>query len=92
MRIAPELPALVIKEWSHRHQRACLYALVALSIGGLLALALIAGFVYLIMNNHDTSAGVLLGSGAVSLVMGFLVTRLERPLEPAAAKKAAKKK
>jgi hypothetical protein len=74
--IHPELPMTVISEWKVRHARAYAYANHALLIGGILALALIGGFVYLVMNSHGYYAAMLLGAGAVSMVAGFRAARL----------------
>jgi hypothetical protein len=71
-----DLPALVIKEWGYRHRRAFWYAMLALFIGGLLALSLVGGFIYLVMHNHPTAAGSLLGAGAIGMVAGFRAARL----------------
>jgi len=76
--VAPELPALVMAEWGHRHRRAFWYALVSLVIGGVLALSLVGGFIYLVMNDHGGYAGGLLGAGALGRVAGFRSTRLDK--------------
>lgn len=75
--ISPEMPGLVMAEWSHRHRRAFLYALVSLLIGGLLALSLVGGFIFLVMNGRGGYAVTLLGAGALSMVAGFRSTRLD---------------
>ncbi|MGB6156903.1 MAG: hypothetical protein WBH45_01365 [Acidobacteriaceae bacterium] len=77
-RVAPELPGLVVQEWGHRHRRAFIYATTALVAGALLAGALVGGFVYLVMKDHGGYADGLLGAGVLSLVTGFLSTRLDR--------------
>ena len=75
--ISPELPALVLQEWGHRNRRAFWYAPVALVIGGLMGISLIGGFIYLVMNGHVKASVSLLGAGAVSMVAGFVSTRLD---------------
>jgi hypothetical protein len=67
----------VLQEWGHRNRRAFWYALVALVIGGLMGISLIGGFIYLVMNGHVKAAVSLLGAGAVSMVAGFVSTRLD---------------
>jgi hypothetical protein len=62
--------------WAAAHRRAYRFAMLSLLIGGILSLGLIVGFVYLVMQGHTTAAGLLLGSGALSLVAGFRSTRL----------------
>jgi uncharacterized SAM-binding protein YcdF (DUF218 family) len=74
--VSPELPALVMKEWSYRHRRAFWFALVSLVIGGLIGLSLVAGFIYLVMQGHHKAAGLLLGAGALGMVAGFRSARL----------------
>jgi hypothetical protein len=65
-----------MKEWGRSHRRAFLYAFASTLIGGLIALSLIAGFIYLVMQGHSKAAGILLGAGALSMVAGFRSTRL----------------
>lgn len=74
-RFGPELPAQVLQMWAGAHQRAYRYAMLSLAIGGVLGLALIGGFVYLVMNNHGSWAGALLGTGAIGMVAAFLRAR-----------------
>jgi hypothetical protein len=67
---------MVLQIW-HGIQRAdFVYATVSLVIAGMVAFALIGGFVYLVIQGHPKAAGALLGSGALSLVTGFLTMRL----------------
>jgi hypothetical protein len=51
---------------------------VSLVIGGVLALSLVGGFIYLVMNDHGGYAGGLLGAGALGMVAGFRSTRLDK--------------
>lgn len=74
-RVASELPALVIAEWSARHSRRFRYALTSLIIGGVLALSLVSGFVFLVMKDQGKYAAGLLCAGAFTMVAGFLSTR-----------------
>jgi hypothetical protein len=76
-RFGPEMPAKVLRLWGDAHVRAYRYAILSLVIGGLLGLALIGGFIYLVMQGHGTYAGVLQGAGALSMVAGFRSTRLD---------------
>src|SRR6266536_5173104 len=66
----------VTQQWGLEHGRAFRYAMTALSIGGVLGLSLVSGFIYLVMQGHATSAGILLGGGALSMVAGFRSVRL----------------
>ena len=75
-KVSPDLPAHVLEEWSLRHRRAFLYAITALVIGGILGVALIGGFVYLVLTGHGGYAAALLGAGAISMVAGFRAARL----------------
>jgi hypothetical protein len=64
-------------EWSRRHSRAFTYALVSTILGAIVALSLVGGFVYLVMNGHPKSAAALLGAGALGMVTGFRSGRLD---------------
>jgi len=75
--LGKKLPEAVMAEWSSYHRRAFIYATVALTFGGLIALSLVGGFVYLVMNGHPKSAAALLGAGALGMVAGFRSTRLD---------------
>jgi hypothetical protein len=66
-----------MKEWGFRHQRQFLYATLSLGGGILVTLALIGGFIYLVMEGHPEAAASLLGTGALGLVAGFLSSRLD---------------
>jgi hypothetical protein len=66
-----------MEEWGSWHHRQFLYAALSLGGGILVALALIGGFIYLVMEGHPEAAGSLLGAGALSLVSGFLASRLD---------------
>jgi hypothetical protein len=68
---------LVLAEWRYRHRRAFWYALISLIFGGSIALSLVGGFVYLVMQGHPKAAGSLLTAGAFGMVAGFRSTRLE---------------
>jgi predicted membrane protein len=59
-----------------RDHDAFTYALTGLIIGGVIAVALIAGFIYLVMQGHPAAAGSLLGTGALGMVAAFRATRL----------------
>ena len=74
--ISPDLPVLVMREWMARNRRPFIYAMASLIGGIVLALALVAGFVYLAMNDHGGYAVTLLGAGAISMVAGFRAARL----------------
>lgn len=65
-------------EWGRRHQRQFIYATSSMFGGILVAVGLIGGFVYLVMNNHSNAAGGLLGAGVVGIISGFLASRLDQ--------------
>jgi hypothetical protein len=77
-RFGPQAPIEVLRMWRAQHQANFVYATVALVIAGALGLGLIGGYVYLVMEGHATAGGVLLGSGALSMVAGFRTVRLHR--------------
>jgi hypothetical protein len=76
--VSPDLPALIVLQWGYRHKRAFWFAWTGQVIGGLLAGSLIGGYIYLVMQGHPKSAGLLLGGGAVSLVTAFITVRLDK--------------
>jgi hypothetical protein len=69
------LPALILAEWSYRHRRSFRYAMTSLVIGGLIALSLVGGFIFLVMHGFGYYALGLLGAGAVGMVAGFRSVR-----------------
>jgi hypothetical protein len=75
--LGKKLPEAVMAEWSSYHRRAFIYATVSLAFGGLIALSLVGGFIYLVMNGHPKSAAALLGAGALGMVTGFRSIRLD---------------
>lgn len=76
--VGHDLPNLVIEAWQAGHRRSFRYAMTALFIGGLLAMSLIGGFIYLVMQGHGGYAATLLGGGALSMVAGFRSVRLDK--------------
>jgi hypothetical protein len=74
--VSPDLPFYIVKVWRADHSRNFWYATTALIIGGLLAISLIGGFVYLVMQQHGGYAAGLLGAGAFGMVAGFRASRL----------------
>lgn len=66
-----------MQEWGYRHRRQFWYAIVSTTIGGLIALGLIGGYVYLARQGFPKSAAGLLGGGALGVVAGFRATRLD---------------
>ena len=77
-RFGSQAPIEVLRMWRAQHQADFVYATVALVIAGVLGLGLIGGFIYLVLRGHAIAAGVLLGSGALSMVAGFRRVRLNR--------------
>ncbi len=75
-RVDPQLPALVTQAGITERTQAYRYALSALICGFVSFVVLVCAFVYLVMQGHATSAGVLLGTGVLGLVTGFVRARL----------------
>ena len=75
-RIDSSLPALIVQGRNDELKRQFLYAVLSLSAGLLSLLALIAAFVYLVMQGHTEAAAGLLGVGVLGLVGGFVRSRL----------------
>lgn len=73
--IDPSFPMFVLHEWRARERRPFVYAMTGQIIGGVLAAALIGGFIYLVMNGHGYYAAGLLAAGAISMVTGFRIGR-----------------
>ena len=74
--VDPNLPALITQAGMESQRQKFIYATVALSFGFLLALAVVGGFVYLVMHDHPKSAACLIGAGVLGLVTGFQTVRL----------------
>lgn len=74
--VGHDLPGMIVAAWQARHRRSFIYAMVALIIGGMLALGMVGGFVYLVMQGHGRYALTLLGAGALGMVAGFRSVRL----------------
>jgi|HubBroStandDraft_1064217.scaffolds.fasta_scaffold724505_2 hypothetical protein len=80
--VDPDLPKLIIEASDRQLEREYKYASRGQWIS-LAALAMaIAGFVYLVMQNHPKAAGVLLGAGVIGLISGYLNARLSTVLLP----------
>jgi predicted benzoate:H+ symporter BenE len=70
------LPALVIENRNAELQREYRYAMGSLAGGVLVTFGILGSFVYLVMSGHPQAAAGLLGVGVLSLVGGFLRSRL----------------
>jgi hypothetical protein len=77
-RVSPDLPAKIVDAGQAELAREFQYALVSLVFGGLVSLAIIGGFVFLVIQNHPQAAGALLGTGVLNIVTGFLRNRIRR--------------
>jgi hypothetical protein len=75
------LPALVVRAQQIERTQEFSYALVGLLTGGVLMLALISGFVYLVMMGHTGPATTLLGAGVLGIVLAFIRARLRNEQE-----------
>ena len=74
--VDPTLPALVIATRNFELQRKYHYAVLSLIAGVLVVFGILGTFVYLVMNGHPQAAAALLGAGVLSLVGGFVRSRL----------------
>jgi hypothetical protein len=79
--IDKSLPALVVQAQQIEATQEYKYALVGLLTGGVLMLALIGGFVYLVMMGHPRAAGTLLGAGVLGIILAFIRARLRKEQE-----------
>jgi uncharacterized membrane protein len=52
--------------------------MTALIIGGVVALSLVGGFIFLVMNGHPKAAAGLLSGGVITIVTAFLSSRLDK--------------
>lgn len=71
-RIAPGYGKMLLEQWAIRNRRAWLTPFLSMIFSYTLALALIGGFIYLVMQGHAKAALGLLGAGAIGLVTAFL--------------------
>ena len=74
--IDKSLPALIVQAQQIEATQEYRYALVGLLTGGVLMLALIGGFVYLVMMGHPAAASTLLGAGVLGIILAFIRARL----------------
>jgi len=74
--VDPTLPALVIATRNSELQRRFHYAVFSLIAGVMVVFGILGTFVYLVMNGHPQAAAALLGAGVLSLVGGFVRSRL----------------
>jgi hypothetical protein len=70
------LPVLIVQAIDRQLKREYLYAFGGQIIAGLALLLVAGGFVFLVMNGHETPAYVLLGAGVLNTIGGFLRARL----------------
>ena len=79
--IDKSLPALVVQAQQIEATQEYRYALVGMLTGGVLMLALIVGFVYLVMMEHPAAASTLLGAGVLGIILAFIRARLGKEQE-----------
>lgn len=75
--INPELPALMLTSRDNQLKREFRYASMSLAAGVIALVATIGGYVYLSINGHAVTSGILLGAGVLSLVGGLYRSRLD---------------
>jgi hypothetical protein len=71
--LTPELLAQIITEDHKGNQK---FATVNSVMGGLGFITVVVGFIYLIMNGHDYSAGILLGVETLAIIRLMLQNRM----------------
>jgi hypothetical protein len=76
--VDPRLPTVVTQAGIIERTQEYRYAMAALFCGLFAFVVLIAGFVYLVLQGHPKSAGLLLGAGVLGLVTGFVRARLSK--------------
>ncbi len=70
------LPALIVEAIDGQLHQEYRYALGGQIVAGIALVLMAGGFVFLVMNGHETPAYVLLGAGVLNTVGGFLRARL----------------
>jgi hypothetical protein len=70
------LPALIVQSIDGQLKREYRYALGGQIVAGGALFLMAGGFIYLVMNGHDTPAYVLLGAGVLNVIGGFIRARL----------------
>jgi hypothetical protein len=77
--IDASLPALIVQAIDSQLKREYRYALGGQIVAGGALLLMAGGFIFLVMNGHETPAYVLLGAGVLNTIGGFLRARLSGP-------------
>lgn len=77
--IDASLPSLIVKSIDSQLKREYRYALGGQIVAGGALFLMAGGFIYLVMNGHETPAYVLLGAGILNSIGGFLRARLNIP-------------
>jgi hypothetical protein len=67
---------LIVQAIDGQLKREYRYALGGQIAAGLALILMAGGFVFLVMNGHETPAYVLLGAGVLNTIGGFLRARL----------------
>lgn len=70
------LPTLIVRAIDGQLKREYRYALCGQVAAWMALLLMAGGFVFLVMNGHETPAYVLLGAGVLNTIGGFLRARL----------------
>lgn len=70
------LPVLIIQSIDGQLKREYKYALGGQIVAGIALVLMAGGFVFLVMNGHETPAYALLGAGVLNVIGGFLRGRL----------------
>jgi hypothetical protein len=74
--VSAGLPVLILKLVERDAQRDLWYALTGMITSSALFLSVVGAFVYLIMHEHPTAAGSLLGAGVLGVIQAMLRARL----------------
>jgi hypothetical protein len=75
--ISPSLAELSIQLRENELRRQFTYAIAGLAAALVGFLAVIAGYIFLVIHQFPEAAGGLLGAGMLALIMGFIRARLQ---------------
>jgi len=73
-----EVPQLILEFSREEQRREFWYAIAGMLSGVILAILVFGGFVYLVIRDHATAAGSLLGVGVLNMIQGFVRSRLRK--------------
>jgi hypothetical protein len=74
--VSEDLPVLIVQAIDGQLKREYRYAFGGQIVAGIALILMAGGFIFLVMNGHETPAYVLLGAGVLNTIGGFLRARL----------------